>query len=128
PLALLRRPPTSTLFPYTTLFRSAAQRKHLQRFLRHLYAALFGHHLRSAVGAGLLPGDRHRLRGGGGDQIPHSRVDHPDYSAAVRRLRDRPSLLDGIFPGVDGDYLLPVRLHHRYLGRWLRSEEHTSEL
>src|SRR5690606_37633978 len=54
-----------------------------------------------------------------GDQIPHSRVDHHDYSAAVRRLRDRPSLLDGIFPGVDGDYLLPVRLHHRYLGRWL---------
>src|SRR5690606_4933703 len=26
---------------------------------------------------------------------------------------------DGAVPGADGDHLLPVRLHHRHLGRWL---------
>src|SRR5207244_9326118 len=30
----LRRPPTSTLFPYTTLFRSGRQRHHPRRLLR----------------------------------------------------------------------------------------------
>src|SRR5688572_30925488 len=31
---MLRRPPRSTLFPYTTLFRSADRRPHRQRRLR----------------------------------------------------------------------------------------------
>src|SRR3712207_7337119 len=29
---MIRRPPRSTLFPYTTLFRSAERRRHLGRF------------------------------------------------------------------------------------------------
>jgi ABC-2 type transport system permease protein len=37
------------------------------------------HDLRGAVGAGLLPGDRHRLCRRGGDQVDHPRPDHPGH-------------------------------------------------
>src|SRR3712207_7796663 len=54
---MIRRPPRSTLFPYTTLFRSLADRayRHLARFWRDhrylrpallLHAALAAEHLR----------------------------------------------------------------------------------
>src|SRR2546430_4427698 len=33
---MIRRPPRSTLFPYTTLFRSAADQKQQQRFCQEL--------------------------------------------------------------------------------------------
>src|SRR5258705_9190581 len=36
---MIRRPPRSTLFPYTTLFRSVAQSNSLDIYVRHL---LFG--------------------------------------------------------------------------------------
>src|SRR3712207_9206275 len=36
---MIRRPPRSTLFPYTTLFRSLHQRRHGGRELHDLYAA-----------------------------------------------------------------------------------------
>ena len=53
-LLMIRRPPRSTLFPYTTLFRSAAERR------RH------GHDWRGRAGrpcGGVLAGDLHaRLR------------------------------------------------------------------
>src|SRR5256885_10258483 len=32
---MIRRPPRSTLFPYTTLFRSRAAEEHLERKTRH---------------------------------------------------------------------------------------------
>src|SRR3712207_6945465 len=35
---MIRRPPRSTLFPYTTLFRSAPVRTHLERTERHVTA------------------------------------------------------------------------------------------
>src|SRR3712207_7810708 len=37
---MIRRPPRSTLFPYTTLFRSHAQPTHLQRFDASAYLLL----------------------------------------------------------------------------------------
>src|SRR2546430_8628296 len=36
---MIRRPPRSTLFPYTTLFRSPVLRDWLSRYLRHLQPA-----------------------------------------------------------------------------------------
>src|SRR3712207_7617283 len=40
---MIRRPPRSTLFPYTTLFRSAAAAARDAARLRALYAADFAH-------------------------------------------------------------------------------------
>src|SRR2546422_6077822 len=37
---MIRRPPRSTLFPYTTLFRSNARQDHLQTFRCHHRAAV----------------------------------------------------------------------------------------
>src|SRR2546428_7457828 len=37
---MIRRPPRSTLFPYTTLFRSLRRRSHRCRFLFVLFTAL----------------------------------------------------------------------------------------
>src|SRR5256885_12046492 len=37
---MIRRPPRSTLFPYTTLFRSLSKEEHMQRFLASLCGAL----------------------------------------------------------------------------------------
>src|SRR3712207_8560794 len=39
---MIRRPPRSTLFPYTTLFRSRAQREFQQLHMRHLPATSVG--------------------------------------------------------------------------------------
>src|SRR3712207_8609474 len=62
---MIRRPPRSTLFPYTTLFRSAEARR---RLLRRDRAARPGGHLlrdgragRLAAGPGLLPDGDERL-------------------------------------------------------------------
>src|SRR5258707_9408817 len=41
---MIRRPPRSTLFPYTTLFRSAAQRDQLHARARQLLAQPVGDH------------------------------------------------------------------------------------
>src|SRR2546427_1207884 len=51
---MIRRPPRSTLFPYTTLFRSLA--RHVCRRRRHT---------RLCCGDGRLPVDRHSWHGGG---------------------------------------------------------------
>src|SRR3989442_11292132 len=48
---MIRRPPRSTLFPYTTLFRSQSHRRRARRPLRSLVEP-----------GGREPGDRPRLR------------------------------------------------------------------
>src|SRR2546423_10834851 len=45
---MIRRPPRSTLFPYTTLFRSQVGEAH--RHLHRIFAALGGEHLLEALG------------------------------------------------------------------------------
>src|SRR2546421_3445670 len=47
---MIRRPPRSTLFPYTTLFRSRSRRHHVRRLFR-------SHHPHQSQ-----PPDRHRRR------------------------------------------------------------------
>src|SRR5690348_18105668 len=79
---MLRRPPRSTLFPYTTLFRSA-ERRDLSR-----------------------PRRPHRHHRTGQERRPLHREGQPGGEHQRRRER-----------------------HRRVQGRrWLRSEEHTSEL
>src|SRR2546430_14027798 len=71
---MIRRPPRSTLFPYTTLFRSQVELDHLIRTLLpvralHDLEATAAHHLRQLLvgghfGAGVddEPADRHLPR------------------------------------------------------------------
>ena len=55
----------------------AVHPEHLQRLVRHLLPEVHRHDLRAPVRAGVLPGDRPRLRRRGGDQIHRPRPDHP---------------------------------------------------
>src|SRR2546427_6491085 len=102
---MIRRPPRSTLFPYTTLFRSVVVRD------RHAPAAVTG---READGAEVVPGrdtEVDRTRGGrrgarrgrgvldrvgevrlfGGLQVPKVRLHRGDVRLRLRvgELRDR---------------------------------------
>src|SRR2546426_6151122 len=59
---MIRRPPRSTLFPYTTLFRSSAQSRHvgLRRHPRHTLPALEFHQCRHGPLRGAVRGE-HRV-------------------------------------------------------------------
>src|SRR3712207_1695784 len=91
---MIRRPPRSTLFPYTTLFRSVRP-----RFLRR---------------------DHHRLRRGSRDQVGRTRPHHLGYLGPVRAARDRAPTVDAWLPRAHGRDLLPLRLHLGNLGRRFR--------
>ena len=58
---------------------------------------------------------------GGRQQVHPAGPDHAGHGAAVRVLRRGASVLDAGLPGADGGHVQPVRLHHRHLGRRLRS-------
>src|SRR3712207_7791909 len=64
---MIRRPPRSTLFPYTTLFRSDARDRRVRRLrLPHHRAApggvATGQHLQVTVQSQMLAGDRKSTR------------------------------------------------------------------
>ena len=99
----------------------AAHAEHDERLVRHLFPALHRHDLRNSVGAGVALRDRARLCRRGGDQVDHSRTDHPGDVLAVRAAAHRASGVDADLPGADGGDLQPARLHHRHLGRRLRA-------
>src|SRR3712207_6870391 len=74
---MIRRPPRSTLFPYTTLFRSRAHRRHLGAALRQAVA------VRAAAAPGrdddrAAPGNPAGLSGlaGAGEPVPALRTGH----------------------------------------------------
>src|SRR3989475_13083799 len=96
---MIRRPPRSTLFPYTTLFRSGADR-----------ARGVGHPDRHP---------RHRARGGAG--LPHERLHRQDGSLAAGVL---PAVLPRRY-GVDAllraQYATPRHPRHRDLPRLIRN-------
>src|SRR5258708_27451304 len=72
---MIRRPPRSTLFPYTTLFRSPAERlNNGHDFVPTNRWVLFGHHFAAIAGAGPLStqrlvGDRKSTRLNSSHQI-----------------------------------------------------------
>src|SRR2546422_11160236 len=55
---MIRRPPRSTLFPYTTLFRSLPRRPRLRFASRVVLGELELHAARSLAGERLAPGPR----------------------------------------------------------------------
>src|SRR5205809_5181807 len=60
---MLRRPPTSTLFPYTTLFRSPRSRVPLSGDAEDMHVVRQAQRRRGGVGAGVLGFDPALLRG-----------------------------------------------------------------
>src|SRR3712207_7316546 len=92
---MIRRPPRSTLFPYTTLFRSAEARR---RLLRRDRAARPGGHLlrdgragRLAAGPGLLADGDERLpvRAAGDRKSTRLNSSHANISYAVFCLKKK---------------------------------------
>src|SRR5256885_6218851 len=80
---MIRRPPRSTLFPYTTLFRSQLVRKARQQLHAHLPA------LALEAQRGLLKARQLLLRG---PQAGHARARHLVGLLLVGRARGRPDL------------------------------------
>src|SRR2546425_1806125 len=69
---MIRRPPRSTLFPYTTLFRSALLRSRPVRGARRLHRRVPHLEARRAGPRG-DPDGRGRGRGGGRAEVQHAR-------------------------------------------------------
>src|SRR3712207_9381892 len=92
---MIRRPPRSTLFPYTTLFRSLALHQRLDRAERRerdrlLHAALRRRALRLPDRAAVLEAERH----GRGDVEPRGDEVHAlDRRAVLRRSEEHTSEL-----------------------------------
>src|SRR5256885_14231077 len=88
---MIRRPPRSTLFPYTTLFRSPAPRPPPEAVAQLGWGV--------PDGAALSPlsrrGRSHRhdpgCRAGGGLELPHLSEPYPPDGARARRQGDRKS-------------------------------------
>src|SRR5258707_5186272 len=78
---MIRRPPRSTLFPYTTLFRSAQRRSNL------------GFTRRTHAGYSVLRCRRNSLRGGGRGGIGGRRGENLHQFAGARRSEEHTSEL-----------------------------------
>src|SRR2546425_10734675 len=135
---MIRRPPRSTLFPYTTLFRSrlrqrAEPRVHPRRYLARAQR-------NPKVPFGSLP-DRHRpLQGAPVPDIAGERLvaDRRREAQALEPIEDRPDRLQRVrYPdhihvqreattSIAGAAVAPARRDPPPVAR--RSEEHTSEL
>src|SRR3712207_8777511 len=74
---MIRRPPRSTLFPYTTLFRSLARRG-VRRVRQHPAALLDAHPVRLDGMVDPVHGDRERADGERARLQPEERVDVVD--------------------------------------------------
>src|SRR5258708_20937085 len=78
---MIRRPPRSTLFPYTTLFRSALQlvtrRKHLHAARIRLHLDLI--HIREPARAIILLHEEAHLRGRRRSEEHTSELQSPDH-------------------------------------------------
>src|SRR2546425_5199320 len=76
---MIRRPPRSTLFPYTTLFRSALLQVRRERLVAH-------HHVdRIAGGSGNVPGD---IRSGavGADRMSPGTLRSEEHTSELQSL------------------------------------------
>src|SRR3712207_7314859 len=80
---MIRRPPRSTLFPYTTLFRSRGTSTHTLKSGRHAIA----HSSNSEDARGMR---RERVRA----RHPHTRLDAPAIEGTRAERRATPGRLD----------------------------------
>src|SRR5260370_35468146 len=83
---MIRRPPRSTLFPYTTLFRSHRGRVIVGDVHRGRVESVYGYARIAAADA--LQGHHHGLGDLDHDIVEHGHVD-------IRRRRDRKSVVQG---------------------------------
>src|SRR3712207_7895539 len=84
---MIRRPPRSTLFPYTTLFRSFRERRRSARRVEDLRAA------RLAPAAPAVPSPRGRTTGQAGSRRWFHPVDTPRSEEHTSELQSRQYLV-----------------------------------
>src|SRR2546427_553267 len=101
---MIRRPPRSTLFPYTTLFRSQPHGEHIDPTPEH---APPGEN--AARGADREVGEHRNREGGPGGRVPaeHEERRHGDERADRRRRAGQPPLLEGRRVGFTDFQLFP---------------------
>src|SRR5688500_14437883 len=75
--------------------------EHFQRLVRHSLPEVHRYDLRDPVRAGVLLGDRPRLRRRGGDEVDRAWPGDSGYGGAVRADQDFAPVLDDRFFGVD---------------------------
>src|SRR5438445_3806677 len=92
---MLRRPPRSTLFPYTTLFRSDSSRLHVKKLLSvlRLGAGPYFHAPQRRLSA-RLPNARDR-------KSTRLNSSHANISYAVFRLKKKKNIINLRCAGVD---------------------------
>src|SRR2546427_7010495 len=94
---MIRRPPRSTLFPYTTLFRSGVGRTGEERPPRRPAADRHAHRRRHAVSAG----DAHRRRGTQDRKSTRLNSSHSQISYAVFCLKKKKKKQQIVFTHTD---------------------------
>src|SRR3989454_11241514 len=125
---MIRRPPRSTLFPYTTLFRSRAGRGDRGRVRRPHHCATLSAGVCARGGARgdrALPG---YVVGGGLRRLPRRAGPATGLTSGGCRQRGAPRLLASHRLRVGGARHLAPPAESWNLRRHARSEEHTSEL
>src|SRR2546422_11581762 len=85
---MIRRPPRSTLFPYTTLFRSLPRARGVTAHVHLARARAGGGRVPAAVAVLCVHGDRER------EAREDQRDDRGGSHGAARRLRAQPGPLD----------------------------------
>src|SRR3712207_8076284 len=114
---MIRRPPRSTLFPYTTLFRSKRKRRGTRKGNPHLKATLVTAAVCGARTRGSYLRDKfHRLRARMGAKTAAVAVAHQILVAAFHMLRRA-----GAFADLGAEYLDRMDKHRtaKRLGRRL---------
>src|SRR6266480_1865982 len=98
---MIRRPPRSTLFPYTTLFRSDPRRP------RRVPGGHPTHLARSGAGRPAAPRDgRPRFRSPGGDPGREPAARRPDHPRAAPHARHAGVAARAVDPGQPDDVML----------------------
>src|SRR2546427_7249728 len=87
---MIRRPPRSTLFPYTTLFRSQSPRRlSLNGIVGHQAGDLeFGH------GSQVEPVECAAMSPAGADMLPQGRLEHATWERAISKWIGGPELCE----------------------------------
>src|SRR5256886_9087598 len=133
---MIRRPPRSTLFPYTTLFRSHFDVEFQAADAAEIVLARVEEHAAEKVGGGFerrriagtqlaIDFDERFFRGANSIFVERAREHHADIVAVREKHIDFGDARFGEgLPKVRGQRL--IGFEHDFAG--LRSEEHTSEL
>src|SRR2546426_7671646 len=102
---MIRRPPRSTLFPYTTLFRSIGR-------LAHQVEVVGGHHDRGPAGVDVPQQLKHAA--GGDRKSTRLNSSHLVISYAVFCLKKKKRVISSVFADIHDKNTHSTTCHTRY--------------